>query len=204
MQDADSTTNYIIGSTNYETDTYSLNTCEWLNGPHALFASTLATSQYSSQENGGAVLSGHGVSPYVSIIFNNLVEGISFTQPSFDPTLGETQTVSAVFALDSDWTLNIVDVYSNLVFTTNGSGISMSYNWDGNGTGGTNIPAGLYFYYISAATNGETPEVVLGGSGGGGSPPSPDFESASLWRLRLTPNPLSHLQFIHPVLTPTA
>lgn len=186
MQEADSSTNYTIGTTNYETDTYSLNTCEWLNGTHLLFASTEVTSQYSAQQNAGAVLTGHGVSPYVSVLFNNLVEGISYSQPSFDPTLGETQQISAVFALDSDWTLNIVDLNTNTVLTATGSGISMSYNWDGTGTGGTNLAAGLYFYYITAATNGLTPPLSGGGSGGGGgSPPSPDFESSQLWAASL-------------------
>ncbi|MGH7953450.1 MAG: DUF6345 domain-containing protein [Limisphaerales bacterium] len=187
MQGADSTTNYTIGSTNYETDTYSINTCEWLNRTHILFATTEATSQYSSQENGGAVLTGHGVSPFVSVLFNNLVEGISFSQPSFDPSSGQTQQVSAVFPLNSDWTLNIVDVYSNVVQTASGSGMSMLYNWDGT-SNGTNLPNGLYYYYITAQTNGESDEIVGGGSGGssGGSPPSPDFafsETPELWAM---------------------
>ena len=38
MQMADSTTNYADGSTNYEVDTYSINTCEWGNETHTLFA----------------------------------------------------------------------------------------------------------------------------------------------------------------------
>jgi hypothetical protein len=178
MQAADSITNYTIGVTNYETDTYSLNTCEWYNGNHVLFVTTEVTSQYSSQENGGAVLTARGVSPFVSVLFNNLVEEISFSQPSFDPSSGQTQQVSAYFALNSDWTLNIVDVNSNNVFTTNGSGASLIYNWDGNGNGGTSLPSGVYFYYISAQTNGDT-SGSGGGGGGGSGPPSPDFSSGS-------------------------
>jgi hypothetical protein len=181
MQPADDTTNYTIGATNYETDTYTLNTCEWLNGTHILYATTEATSQYSSQQNSGAVLSGHGVSPFVSLLFSNLVEEVSFSQPSFDPSQGETQQVSAVFAANCNWTLDIEDVNSNIVQTASGSGTSMQYNWDGT-SDETNIPNGLYFYYISAETNGETSEVVGGGSGGsgGGSPPSPDFMSSGI------------------------
>ncbi len=180
MRGADSTTNYTIGSTNYETDTYSINTCEWFNRTHILFATTEATSQYSSQENGGPVQTGHGVSPFVSVLFNNLVEGISFSQPSFEPGLGETQQVSAYFPLNSDWTLNIVDVYSNVVQSATGSGNFMSYNWDGTANG-TNLPNGLYFYYISAATNGLANEVAGSGGGSGGSgPPSPSFARSSI------------------------
>lgn len=180
MQGPDDSTNYTIGSTNYETDTYSINTCEWLDRTHVLFATTEAASQYSSQENGGAVLTGHGVSPFVSVLFSNLIEGISFSQPSFDPSLGETQQVSAVFAANCDWTLNICDVYSNVVQTASGSGTSMLYNWDGT-SNGTNLPNGLYYYYINAATNGGAYTMESGGSSGsgGGSPPSPDMVSSS-------------------------
>lgn len=181
MQVPDSTTNYTdsTGVTNYEVDTYSINTCEWFNGNHILFATTECASGRGDTLGSGTIAVGHGVSPFVTVLFNNLVEDISFSQPSFDPASGQTQQVSAVFALDSDWTLNVVDAFSNVVFTTNGSGISMNYNWDGNGTGGVSLPAGIYFYYIDAATNGLTPDVVLGG--GGSSPPSPDFESSELW-----------------------
>ena len=188
MQGPDDSTNYTIGSTNYETDAYSINTCEWLNRTHVLFATTEAASQYSSQENGGAVLTGHGVSPFVSVLFSNLVEGISFSQPSFDPSSGQTQQVSAVFAANCDWTLNIVDVYSNVVQTASGSGISMLYNWDGT-SNGTNLPNGLYYYYINAVTNGGAYAMVSGGSSGsgGGSPPSPDMLLHRLW-VRILPN----------------
>ena len=34
----------------------------------------------------------------------------------------------------------------------------MQFNWDGNGDGGTNLPAGVYYYYISAQTNGLAPQ----------------------------------------------
>jgi len=154
MRPPDDTTNFTIGATNYETDTYSLNTCEWFNGTHILYATTEAASQYSSQMNGGAILTGHAVSPFVSILFSNLVEEISFSQPSFDPSAGQTQQVSAVFAANCDWTLSIEDVYSNVVQTASGSGSSMLYNWDGT-SNGTNLPNGLYFYYINAQTNGQ-------------------------------------------------
>jgi hypothetical protein len=32
------------------------------------------------------------------VTFNNLVQEIAFSQPFFDPTLGQTQLVTAVFA----------------------------------------------------------------------------------------------------------
>lgn len=80
MHGTDATTNYTSGSTNYETDTYSVNTCEWLNGPHILFATIEAASQFSSQINSGPILTAHGVSPFVTVQFNNLIQGISFSK----------------------------------------------------------------------------------------------------------------------------
>lgn len=166
MQVADSTTNYTdsSGVTNYEVDTYSINTCEWFNGPHTLFAIVECQSGYGDFPNSSAVYTGHAVSPFVPVIFSNLVEEISFSQPSFDPSSGQTQQVSAVFAENCNWTLQIEDINNNAVQTATGSGTSMSYNWDGTGTGETNIPTGIYYYYITAETNGESDDVETGGA----------------------------------------
>ncbi len=179
MPAADSTTNYtdITGVTNYEMDVYNINTCEWGNETHVLFATTECQSGYGDAVNSGPVTTGHGVSPFVPVLFSNLVTRISFSQPTFDPSSGQTQQVSAVFAANCNWTLNIVDINSNVVQTATGSGMSTLYNWDGT-SNGTNIPNGTYFYYISAVTNGASSDVVSGGSGGG-SPPSADFALSS-------------------------
>jgi len=182
MQMADSTTNYTDGTgvTNYEVDTYSINTCEWGNGTHTLFATVRCASSPEGPDDIGVINIGHAVSAFVPVTFNNLVTRISFSQPSFDPSSGQTQQVSAVFPLNSDWTLNIVDINSNVVQTATGSGNSMLYNWDGTANGAS-LPNGIYYYYITAATNGLANEVVSGGSSGGssGGVPSPSFASMS-------------------------
>jgi hypothetical protein len=165
MQRPDSTTNYTDGAgiTNYEVDTYSINTCEWGNGAHTLFATAKCASGFGDALNAPTVLFGHKVSAFVPATFDNLVTRISFSQPFFDPSVGQTQQVSAVFAANSAWTLNIEDAFSNVVLTVTGSGTSMQYNWDGNGTGETNLPAGVYYYFISAETNGLAPQGLIGG-----------------------------------------
>jgi hypothetical protein len=155
MRRAISTTNYVVGSTNYEVDTYTINTCEWENGAHILFATVECESGFGDVSNSGPIASGRAVSAYVSVNFNNLVTSISFSQPSFDPSSGQTQRVSAVFALDSSWTLTIRNAFSNAVRTVSGSGTEMQFNWDGNGDGGANLPAGIYFYYFHAQTNSQ-------------------------------------------------
>jgi len=164
MPAAVATTNYAVGSTNYEVDTYNINTCEWPNGTNILFATAECESGFGDAAGSGPVASGHAVSPFVPVDFNNLVTMISFSQPSFNPALGETQQVSAYFAVNADWTLNITDASSNVVQTASGSGTSLSYAWDGT-SNGTNLPNGIYFYYITADTNSESfeSEAMLSG-----------------------------------------
>ncbi len=191
MRMTDSSTNYVNGSTNYEVDTYSINTCEWGNGTHTLFATAECESGYGDAVNSPPIASGHAVSPFVPVLFSNLVTRISFSQPSFDPSSGQTQQVSAVFAANCNWTLAIRDVYSNAVRTVTGSGSSMLFNWNGPGTGDTNIPHGIYYYYISAQTNGQAYQNAGSNddsdSGSGGPPSSASTgiiaDSMELWAM---------------------
>lgn len=180
MPAAATVTNTVNNGTNYSTATFVINTCEWWNGQHVLFATARCTSTLQGPDSNGPMLIGNAVSSFVPITFNNLVTEIAFSQPFFDPALGQTQQVTAVFAADSDWTLTITDAYSNTVRTATGSGISMSFNWDGAGNGETNLPAGVYWYYVSAQTNGQVPAIPGGGSsGGGGSLPLPEMTSSA-------------------------
>lgn len=167
MRPADSTTNWTDGSTNYEVDTYNINTCEWGNGTHTLFATAESESGYGDAPNSPPVMTGHAVSPFVSALFSNLVTRISFSQPCFDPSSGQTQQVSAVFAANCDWTLAVRDIYSNAVRTVTGSGSSMVFNWNGTGDGGTNLPTGIYYYFISAQTNGWAFQSSMGSGDSG-------------------------------------
>jgi len=181
MRPPDSTINWTDGSTNYEADTYNINTCEWGNRTHTLFAIAENESGFGDAMNAPPVASGHAVSSFVPILFSNLISRISFSQPSFDPSSGQIQQVSAIFAANCDWTLNIVDVYSNVVQTASGSGDSMLYNWDGT-SNGTNIPNGIYYYYIYAQTNGESSDVMLsGGSSSLARSSAVRAESSELW-----------------------
>lgn len=134
---------------------YVINTCEWPNGPHILFAVATARSGMSGPTGDFPIYTGYGVSAYVPVTFNNLISRIAFSQPFFEPSLGQTQEVTATFAANCNWTLQIQDVNSNTVRNASGSGNSMTFDWDGTGDDETNIPDGVYTYFISAATNGE-------------------------------------------------
>ncbi|MGH7953291.1 MAG: hypothetical protein ACREFE_15445, partial [Limisphaerales bacterium] len=159
---------------------YVLNTCEWGNGPHILFA-TVDSSTAIDGPMDSSGFTGHGVSPFVPVTFSNLISRISFSQYFFQPSLGQTQQVTASFAANCDWTLTIRDAYSNAVRTVTGSGSSLLFNWDGTGDGETNIPNGVYYYYIDAQTNGESDEMAVGSS------PSPSFADSDLSELWAIP-----------------
>jgi len=133
---------------------FVINTCEWWNGKHTLFATTKSLSHFEGLPNDTSVTYGHAVSGYLNLYFNNLISEVSFSEPFFEPELGQTQLVTASFAENCDWELRIQDVNSNTVRNVIGSGSSMSFAWDGNGNGGTNIPKGVYFYNIFAQKNG--------------------------------------------------
>jgi hypothetical protein len=169
-----------IGTTNSAgTNLFVINTCEWPNGPHTLFATAKSQSGFEGVANGGTITYGRSVSPYVNVTFDNLISRFDFSQPYFEPALGQTQKITAQFTANVNWTLEIQNVNSNDVRQVTGSGSSMEFDWDGTGTGSTNIPDGVYSYLLTVATNGMP--LVLGGGGGigGSGPPSPSFASSS-------------------------
>jgi hypothetical protein len=133
-----------------------------------------------------AITYNRAVSPMVNVSFVNLITDVQLSQQFFQPSLGQTQQVTANFTANCNWTLLIQDLDGNTVLTTNGAGDSMGYNWDGTGQGETNIPDGMYSYIISAETNGLANEVHTnsgGGGFGGSGPPIPGsmMESRELY-----------------------
>lgn len=133
---------------------FVVNTCEWPNGSHTLFAVVKSQFGFEGTPNDTSVTYGRAVSTCVNVTFDNLITRYSWSEPYFEPALGQTQQVSAVFAANANWTLEVLDATSNVVLTTTGSGAAMAYNWDGTGQGGTNLPAGAYWHRLTAQTNG--------------------------------------------------
>jgi Family of unknown function (DUF6345)/FlgD Ig-like domain/Bacterial Ig domain len=170
---------YIDGEAQWRSDdgtNFLINTCEWPNGAHTIFAVARSQSAIEGFSYNYPITYGSAASSYVNVTFDNLISRFDFSQPYFEPSLGQTQQVTAAFAANSDWTLQILDASSNVVRTTTGSGDSMEFDWDGTGDGEAAIPDGVYTYLLSAQTNGQPDEeVVVGGGSGGGSPPSPSM-----------------------------
>ena len=179
---------------------FVINTCEWWNGQHTLFAVAKSQSTLEGNPHDPQPTYGRTASSYVNVTFNNLISEVAFSQPFFEPSLGQTQQVTANFAANCDWTLQIQDVNGNTVRNASGNGTSMSFNWDGTGDGETNIPDGVYHYVISAETNGATGGAMMSMSSSGLSSLAPAAidESSELWVISADGNDATPLK-IYPV-----
>jgi hypothetical protein len=151
---------------------FPINTCEWPNGPHVLFAVARSQSALSGPPHDTSITFGRAVSPYVNVNFSNLISRFAFSQPFFEPDLGQTQHVSAVFAAGVNWTLQIQNDSTNTVRFASGSGASMAFDWDGTGTNGVSLPNGVYTYLLTVQTNGQSYSQSSSGGGGDYDPPS--------------------------------
>jgi hypothetical protein len=156
-----------VGNTNSGgTNNFVINTCEWPNGSHTIFATVKSQSGLEGAPNGGVISYGRAVSPYLNVTFDNLITRFDFSQPYFEPDLGQTQQVTAAFTANCDWTLQIQDASLNTVRFASGSGSSMEFDWDGTGTNGASLPNGVYSYLLTAQTNGQAfMSMMSGGSG---------------------------------------
>jgi hypothetical protein len=168
---------YIDGEEQRRSDdgtNFLINTCEWPNGPHTIFATAKSQSTMEGLAHDNHITYGMSVSEYVNVTFDNLITRFDFSEPFFEPSEGQTQKVTAMFAANVDWTLEIQDVNGYDVRYVAGSGASLEFYWDGTGTNGASIPDGIYTYLLTVNTNG-APLPSPGGGTGGGPPPAPAY-----------------------------
>lgn len=97
---------YIDGQKQWTTingTNFTINTCEWPNGTHTFFAVAKSQSGFEGVPNGAPVTYGRSVSAYRTVTFNNLITRLDFSEPFFEPALGQTQKVTATFAANVNW-----------------------------------------------------------------------------------------------------
>jgi hypothetical protein len=130
--------------------TFTLNTSEWANGPHTLYAmgpdSNGGTD--TTPSTGGVFTTNYGVSQTLSLVFDNFVSEYFFSESYFRPDLGETQTVSAKFKTAANWTLTVTNSSGLTVFSTSGNGSRVNYTWNGRDSAGNLVASGNYAYRI--------------------------------------------------------
>lgn len=111
---------------------FTINTCEWPNGIHTIYATVEGASGYmSSPASPVPILYAGRVSPFVQVEFSNFISEYTFSESWFKPTLGQTQHISAVFASCAAWTFTITNPVGTVIRTISGTGYRMDYDWDG-------------------------------------------------------------------------
>lgn len=142
-----------FGSANEDgNSSYTINTTEWPNGPHSIWVvAEIASGSATTGEKVSDEQSGAGTSAVIPVTFDNYISKWYFSLPGFDPSLGETQRITAEFITYSCWTLEIVDEFNTTVRNASGSGNSMLFDWDGNDDGGNPTADGTYDFILTAS-----------------------------------------------------
>lgn len=138
----------------YQIDTatnFIINTCQFGNGTHKLFAVVENDDGYETTGEDSTFAESYGVSPVNSVVFDNFITDYRGKLRFQDPEQSETNRFSAAFAEYADWALTITNQDGVAVRTVTGTGFGMEYVWDGTGDGGTNLPAGGYWAVLSAS-----------------------------------------------------
>jgi hypothetical protein len=137
-----------------ENFTVFINSCEWPNGPHEIYAvvttmdtgETLPDSDAATETN--AAIFAVGVSTSKFVTFSNYISQFFVAVPFF--AAGQTQEVVATFAEDSCWRLTVLNYQDTPVRQFTGQDSSLYAAWDGNDDSGNPLPYGFYDYYIEA------------------------------------------------------
>lgn len=140
----------------YQDDTatnFVINTCQFGNGVHKIHV--VAENSSGSETTGTAsdVVENYGVSPAITVTFDNFVTDFRGKLRRQDPALYETNRFTAKFASYADWTLSITNQSGVAVRTVTGSGSSMDYTWDGTDDNSLTPASGGYGVVLSASTS---------------------------------------------------
>jgi len=144
---------YTFGDLNF---TAFINSCEWPNGPHEIYAvATMVDTGESLPDcddciDTNAASFAIGVSPSQSVTFSNYISQFFVAVPFFDPTAGQTQEVVASFPEDTCWRLTVLNYLDQPVRQFTNTSSSLYVAWDGNDDSGNPLPFGFYDYYIEA------------------------------------------------------
>ena len=143
---------------------FALNTSEWANGSHSIHAIAFESTAAETTPSTGTPLPNIGASARVSFNFNNYVSSFFFSEDLFQPEIGETQKISAVFSQNSTWTLTITDSVGATVRTATGTGATMVFNWNGTNNVGGSPPIDSYEFALNALAVGAA--APAGGAAG--------------------------------------
>ncbi len=75
---------YIDGEEQWRSDdgtTFLINTCEWPNGPHTIFATAKSQSGIEGIPHNNPITYGRSVSSYINVTFDNLITKVDLAEP---------------------------------------------------------------------------------------------------------------------------
>lgn len=151
-----------------DTFEFSINTTEWINGPHVIHATAELLGQSGTTGEPEVEQPEVGASAPLTLEFDNLIHDFTVVTPYFDPydpVFPEIQVVYAALAEPCDWTVDIVDENDTWVTGFTNSGSSIYIEWDGTDLFGTPLPPGFYDYILTATKQGQSAMISGGGSG---------------------------------------
>ncbi|MGH7954152.1 MAG: hypothetical protein ACREFE_19845, partial [Limisphaerales bacterium] len=141
----------------YDTTGYAwINTTEWVNGTHKIWAvarmtdSADTTPDSEAESESGDNETGIGVSSVQTMDFDNFISQYFVATPYFDTAAGQIQEITAQFKQNSTWYLYVLDANSDVIVAYEGEGTSLYVAWDGTDTNGDEVSDGYYDYYIEA------------------------------------------------------
>ena len=158
---------YSVLSTNFAV---SINSTEWPNGQHEIYAiattfeggdigETTPVDDNQIQTNDTSLAIGVSASMFPD--FSNYISQFFVAIPFFQG--GQTQEITAVFAEDSNWRVTVVNYLDSPVRWFEGQGTSCYAAWDGNDQSGSPLPYGYYDYIIEARPSQYGPLSLTGG-----------------------------------------
>jgi hypothetical protein len=144
----------------YQIDTatnFVINTCQFGNGPHNIFAVVENSSGSETTAEAPDFAANYGVSPPASVSFDNFITDYRGKLRFQDPEEAETNRFTANFATYADWTLTITNQDGVAVRTVSGTDLNMEFVWDGTDDSGGSLPSGAYWAVLSASESSSAP-----------------------------------------------
>ena len=160
----------------YPATNFVINTAQFGNGAHLLFAVAENMEGSESTLEATALTDNFTASPYHPVTFDNYIYDFRGSAVFLNPALGGTIKFKANFAAYSDWTLIISNLSAVAVRTVTGSGYNMTFVW--NGTDDNNTTVGTNGYSATLVAAQGTPPAPAPGPDPG-PPPSPEGAQAA-------------------------
>jgi hypothetical protein len=165
-----------VGNQLYPETDFVINTAQYSNGPHDLFAVVENIIGAETTDEPSNLIVNFAASPPTSVTFDNFITDFRGSARFLEPSEAETIRFRAGFGAYADWTLVISDSSAVPVRTVTGTGYSLNFVWNGTSDLGSQVAAGFYDATLSATPSAQSPPEPAPSPGG---PPSPSSSSSA-------------------------